>query len=82
MAKEDQPITLILTGSYTNFALWIRQYPDDISKIKQVVAMGGAVREEGNMTSSAEFNVLPIPMRLRSFMLQKYLLQWLAWTLL
>lgn len=61
LAKEDQPITLILTGSYTNFALWIRQYPDDISKIKQVVAMGGAVREEGNMTSSAEFNVFTDP---------------------
>ncbi|MHA5094929.1 ribonucleoside hydrolase RihC [Oenococcus oeni] len=58
--KTEKKITLILTGSYTNFALWYREYPEDVLKIERVIVMGGSL-SGGNMTSAAEFNVFTDP---------------------
>ncbi|QMU08331.1 ribonucleoside hydrolase RihC [Levilactobacillus suantsaii] len=59
MASSD-PITLVPTGSYTNIALLLSEYPEVKSHIDRIVAMGGALGM-GNMTSAAEFNVFTDP---------------------
>lgn len=58
MAEDE--ITLVPTGSYTNIALLLAEYPEVKSHIKQIVAMGGSI-SGGNMTSVAEFNVFTDP---------------------
>jgi len=55
-------ITLIATGPLTNVALGIRKDPEGMRKLKEVVAMGGAVRTKGNITPYAEFNVYSDPL--------------------
>lgn len=57
---NDEPITLVPTGSYTNVALLFKQHPDVKEKIGKIVAMGGSIGM-GNMTSAAEFNVFTDP---------------------
>jgi len=53
-------ITLIATGPMTNLAIAIRQYPEIVKAVRQVVAFGGAFpvlpRGAGNITPTAEFN--------------------------
>lgn len=58
MAEDE--ITLVPTGSYTNIALLLSEYPEVKSHIKEIVAMGGSI-SGGNMTSVAEFNVFTDP---------------------
>lgn len=58
MAEDE--ITLVPTGSNTNIALLLAEYPEVKSHIKQIVAMGGSI-SGGNMTSVAEFNVFTDP---------------------
>lgn len=58
---EDNEITLVPTGPLTNIALAISRAPDILPKIKEVVLMGGALREGGNITPSAEFNIYVDP---------------------
>ena len=57
---NEEPITLVPTGSYTNIALLLSEHPDVKTKIKKIVAMGGSLGM-GNMTSAAEFNVFTDP---------------------
>lgn len=56
----DEKITIIATGSYTNIALFIQKYPEDLSKIEEFILMGGSV-SGGNVSSVAEFNVFTDP---------------------
>ena len=56
MAEPDE-ITLITLGPLTNLAMAIRREPRIISAVKEVVAMGGAIHESGNITPQAEFNI-------------------------
>ena len=59
-ALRERPageVTLALTGPMTNLAEAIRRAPDIAPRIRQVVAMGGARREGGNITASAEYNI-------------------------
>lgn len=56
LTEADEPVTLIPIGPLTNIALFVSQYPELISKIDEIVIMGGAARE-GNRTASAEFNI-------------------------
>lgn len=60
-AAADDSITLVPTGPLTNIGLALHRRPDLSPKIRQVVLMGGAMREAGNMTPSAEFNMLVDP---------------------
>jgi purine nucleosidase len=55
------PVTLICTGPMTNVATAIRRQPAILEYVEQVVSMGGAMREGGNRSPSAEFNVLADP---------------------
>ena len=59
--RPSGTITLAVTGPMTNIAEAIRRAPDIASRIRQVVAMGGARREGGNITASAEFNIYADP---------------------
>ena len=56
-AARSQTMTLILTGPMTNLALALTMAPDIGSGIEEVVLMGGAHMEGGNITPYAEFNV-------------------------
>lgn len=58
---EDASITLVPTGPLTNIATAISRDATIIPKIRQIVVMGGAMREGGNRTPSAEFNILVDP---------------------
>ena len=57
---EEDPITLVAIGAYTNIALLIKLYPEVAKKVKRIVIMGGSL-SIGNTTSSAEFNVYADP---------------------
>ncbi len=58
-------ITLLLIGPTTNAALAFARDPDGFRLLKNVVMMGGAVFEPGNVTATAEFNVYADPQAAR-----------------
>jgi len=60
-AADDASITLVPMGPLTNIGQVITRHPEVISKIAQIVLMGGAMREAGNISPSAEFNILVDP---------------------
>jgi purine nucleosidase len=49
------------TGPLTNIGQAISRQPAILPKIKEIVLMGGAMREGGNTTPCAEFNILVDP---------------------
>ena len=55
LAAEDDSITLVPTGPLTNIGTAIDREPAILQKIERIVLMGGAMREGGNRTPSAEF---------------------------
>jgi len=61
LAAEDESITLVPTGPLTNIGTAIDREPAILQKIECIVLMGGAMREGGNRTPSAEFNILVDP---------------------
>jgi purine nucleosidase len=54
---EPQEITLFTIGPMTNLALAIRKEPRIAQALKGLVIMGGAIRQGGNVTPLAEFNI-------------------------
>ena len=58
---EGESVTLVPTGPMTNIATAIRREPAVLDHVEQIVAMGGAMREGGNRSPSAEFNILADP---------------------
>ena len=61
LTAEDNSITLVPTGPLTNIGTAINREPAILQKIERIVLMGGAMREGGNRTPSAEFNILVDP---------------------
>ena len=61
LAAEDDSVTLVPIGPLTNIGLAIERQAGILPKIKEIVLMGGAMREGGNTTPSAEFNILVDP---------------------
>jgi purine nucleosidase len=61
MKAEDDSVTLVPTGPLTNIGMAIVREPRILSRIKEIVLMGGALREGGNTTPSAEFNIYVDP---------------------
>lgn len=57
----DEGITLVPTGPLTNLATALVKAPDIAPKIREIVLMGGAMREGGNTTPAAEFNIYVDP---------------------
>ncbi|MEX2122848.1 MAG: nucleoside hydrolase [Woeseia sp.] len=60
-SAADKSVTLVPTGPLTNIAMAIVKDPSILSKIREIVLMGGAMREGGNHSPSAEFNILVDP---------------------
>lgn len=54
-------VTLVPTGPLTNIAAAIMRDRSILASVAQIVLMGGALREGGNTTPSAEFNMLVDP---------------------
>jgi purine nucleosidase len=61
LAAGDASVTLVPTGPLTNIASALVRQPLIAQKIRRIVLMGGAMREGGNTTPSAEFNILVDP---------------------
>ncbi len=61
LAAEEASVTLVPMGPLTNIAVAFEREPNILPKIEQIVLMGGAMREGGNRTPSAEFNILVDP---------------------
>lgn len=61
LAADAAAITLVPTGPLTNIAAAIVREPAILPHVEQIVLMGGAMREGGNRTPSAEFNILVDP---------------------
>jgi purine nucleosidase len=56
-----ESITLVATGPLTNLATAIARDRSVLPNIDRIVLMGGAMREAGNYSPSAEFNILVDP---------------------
>ena len=61
LAASEEAVTLVPTGPLTNIATAIDKAPEILGHIDEIVLMGGAMREGGNRTPSAEFNILVDP---------------------
>lgn len=61
LAAPDRGVTILITGPMTNIAAAMRKNNFILPKIKEIVIMGGALREGGNITPSAEFNIYVDP---------------------
>ncbi|MBL8538385.1 MAG: nucleoside hydrolase [Hyphomonadaceae bacterium] len=61
VAAAPNSISLAVTGPLTNLALALRLAPEVGRALREVVIMGGARTEGGNITASAEFNIYADP---------------------
>jgi purine nucleosidase len=59
--RTKTSVVLVPTGPLTNIATAIQKAPDILESIEEIVIMGGAMREGGNRTPSAEFNIMVDP---------------------
>jgi purine nucleosidase len=60
MSSAPGTITLVPTGALTNIALAVRKEPRIVSRVHEVVLMGGAYAG-GNWSATSEFNILIDP---------------------
>lgn len=60
-AAGEETVTLVPTGPLTNIGVAFSKAPEILPKVKEIVLMGGAMRESGNISPSAEFNMLVDP---------------------
>jgi len=60
LAEPDE-ISIFPIGPMTNIAMAIRKEPAFAKAVKELVIMGGAIQEGGNMTPLAEFNIYVDP---------------------
>ena len=58
---EPNEISIFPIGPMTNIAMAIRKEPRFAKAVKELVIMGGAIQEAGNMTPLAEFNIYVDP---------------------
>ena len=54
-------VTLVPIGPLTNIAVAFQRAPDIIERVQEIVLMGGAYFEGGNITPTAEFNIYVDP---------------------
>ncbi len=56
-AQEPGTVTLCPLGPLTNIATAFQKAPDIVDRVQEIVLMGGAYFEVGNITPTAEFNI-------------------------
>jgi len=61
LLENKVTVTLIPTGPLTNIATAMQRKPEILDNIEEIIIMGGAMREGGNRTPSAEFNIMVDP---------------------
>ena len=61
LCKSVDDIVLVPTGPLTNIATALTRAPEIAEHISEIVIMGGARREAGKITPSAEFNIYVDP---------------------
>ena len=64
-AEPSGSVTLCPLGPLTNIAMAMEKAPDIIPRIRQIVLMGGAYFQVGNITPAAEFNIYVDPQAAR-----------------
>jgi len=60
-AQDAGTVTLCPLGPLTNIAMAFQKAPDIVAKVQEIVLMGGAYFEVGNITPAAEFNIYVDP---------------------
>ncbi len=60
-SSEGNSVTLVPTGPLTNIGTAIQKDRSILDAVDEIVLMGGAMREGGNSSPSAEFNMLVDP---------------------
>ena len=60
-AEPARTVTLVPIGPLTNIAVAFERAPDIIERVQEIVLMGGAYFEVGNITPAAEFNIYVDP---------------------
>ncbi len=60
-SEPSKSVTLCPLGPLTNIATAMKKAPDIIERIEEIVLMGGAYFEVGNVTPAAEFNIYVDP---------------------
>lgn len=60
-AAQEQELTLVMLGPLTDLAMALTIAPDIAGRLREVVLMGGAWSELGNITPAAEFNIYADP---------------------
>ena len=60
-SQPADTVTLCPLGPLTNIATAFRAAPDIVARVQQIVLMGGAYFEVGNITPAAEFNIYVDP---------------------
>ena len=61
LCRTVDNIVIVATGPLTNIATALERAPDIAARIDEIVIMGGARMEAGNITPSAEFNAYVDP---------------------
>ena len=56
MGSDDHSIYMVGIAPLTNIGMAILKKPEIVTKIKEIVLMGGSYKEGGNITAAAEFN--------------------------
>lgn len=59
--EPEGSVTLVAMGPLTNLATAFRRAPDIVPRLREIVLMGGAYFEVGNITPAAEFNIYVDP---------------------
>ncbi len=59
--QEPGTVTLCPLGPLTNIATAFQKAPDIVDRVQEIVLMGGAYFEVGNITPAAEFNIYVDP---------------------
>jgi len=58
---EENSVTLVPTGPLTNIGTALQREPAILDRGEEIVLMGGAMRESGNRSPSAECNIMADP---------------------
>ncbi|MBV9434027.1 MAG: nucleoside hydrolase [Hyphomicrobiales bacterium] len=61
LRRPSHSVRILALGPLTNVAQLVESRPDAARRLAGIIAMGGAVREAGNVTQFAEFNIAADP---------------------